>query len=248
MKPEDEPTRFSIIIPCYNAEPFLPGFLHALSSQSFSKWQAIFVDDGSTDQTETILRAFVKQEKRALYLKKKPEGQPAKTRNHAATHVKGEMVAFWDADDLFHGQILEALDKGVRLHGKGVLYTFRSFAFRSPEEIKGLEKKHYDHFRVKTESPMNILSRNTITTSGTAMSSELFLSNRMFSEDPELTMVEDYHFWLKLRERGMVLCRVREPLVFYRQHGAQLTHTKARFVSRLMALSADVKKWGQNII
>ena len=56
--------RVSVILPCWNAAPYLPRALQSLSAQTFSDFEIIAVDDGSTDQTPQILREWASREAR----------------------------------------------------------------------------------------------------------------------------------------------------------------------------------------
>ena len=89
----------SIIVPAYNAERFLSDMLESIISQSFTDFEVIVVNDGSTDKTGNILAYYETKDKRVRVISKSNEGV-SNARNTALMHAKGEYVYFADADDL----------------------------------------------------------------------------------------------------------------------------------------------------
>ena len=92
---------FTVIIPCYNAEASLEATLATLRNQSTQDWEAILVDDGSTDNTPALLREAACEEPRFRLLHQTNQG-PSKARNAALAFARGTYIAFLDADDLWH--------------------------------------------------------------------------------------------------------------------------------------------------
>lgn len=94
-------TRFSIIIPCYNAADTILETLRSLQVQTVTDWEAICVDDGSTDATTQIIAAVRDADPR-IVLAHNPRKGPSAARNHGVlTLAKGNIIAFCDADDLW---------------------------------------------------------------------------------------------------------------------------------------------------
>ena len=91
--------KVSIILPTYNRAAFLPQALESIRSQTFTDWELIVVDDGSTDETETIVRQWsIPQEIRYV---KQPNQGPSAARNAGLDLASGEYIAFFDSDDLW---------------------------------------------------------------------------------------------------------------------------------------------------
>lgn len=88
----------SIIVPIYNAAPYLPNCLDSLLRQTERDIQIILVDDGSTDGSYAIAHSFAAKDPRILLLQQSHAGQSA-ARNIGLQHAKGDYVAFVDADD-----------------------------------------------------------------------------------------------------------------------------------------------------
>lgn len=99
----------SIIIPTFNSSAFLKFTLESVVSQTYSNWECIIVDDGSTDDTAIITKRYqetdtrFKSYKRLTDLKK----GPSSARNLGVTKAKGDYLIFLDADDLLSTSCLE---------------------------------------------------------------------------------------------------------------------------------------------
>ena len=89
----------SIIVPVYNAEQYLLQCLDSIVSQSNSNWEAILVDDGSTDGSFQICKTFAENDKRFRVFHK-TNGGVSSARNYGINHARGEWITFVDADDL----------------------------------------------------------------------------------------------------------------------------------------------------
>ena len=91
----------SVIIPLYNKEMWIERTLFSVLNQSFTDWEAIIVDDGSTDQSVEVVKAFIlKNPGNWILIQNKNTGQ-CRTRNLGLSKAKGEYVAFLDADDIW---------------------------------------------------------------------------------------------------------------------------------------------------
>lgn len=104
--------RFSVIIPVYNVAPYLRACLESLRAQSFSDWEAIAVDDGSTDESGAILDEYARLDARIRVVHQKNSGVAA-ARNAALSCVRGAWIVYLDADDVYHPRALEVFAQGV---------------------------------------------------------------------------------------------------------------------------------------
>jgi glycosyltransferase involved in cell wall biosynthesis len=89
----------SIVLPTYNRVSFLPQAFEAICSQTFADWELIVVDDGSTDDTETVVRQLAKRIDRPVrYVRQENRGAYG-ARNTGLDLASGKFVAFYDSDD-----------------------------------------------------------------------------------------------------------------------------------------------------
>lgn len=88
----------SVIVPVYNAEKYLKTCLDSLISQTYTNFEVLCVDDGSTDHSLNILRFYEKKDNRIKVFTQKNAG-PAAARNKALQYATGDYISFVDADD-----------------------------------------------------------------------------------------------------------------------------------------------------
>jgi glycosyltransferase involved in cell wall biosynthesis len=101
-------TTISVICPVYNVALYLEECINSVINQSFSDWELILVDDGSTDNCDKICDEYVTKDTRISVIHKE-NGGVASARNLGMTHAKGEYVIFLDSDDLFKPNALRDL-------------------------------------------------------------------------------------------------------------------------------------------
>ena len=106
---------FSIIIPVYNVAPYLRECLDSVLAQTFTDWEAICVDDGSTDGSGAILDEYAAKDERFRLIHQKNAGVSV-ARNAGLDVAIGEFVAFVDADDLVGNDWLSSLRVAIAEH------------------------------------------------------------------------------------------------------------------------------------
>ncbi len=99
---------FSVIIPVYNVEKYLRACLDSMLNQSFSCWEAICVNDGSTDGSAVILKEYAARDKRFRVVEQSNAGLSV-ARNIGMKHASGDYVLFLDSDDWLETNALETL-------------------------------------------------------------------------------------------------------------------------------------------
>ncbi|MFN3969591.1 glycosyltransferase family 2 protein [Flavobacterium sp.] len=97
---------FSIVIPVFNKEKFVANTLKSVLSQTFSDYEIIIVNDGSTDNSEAVIKTFT--DERVQYFNKENEGV-AVARNFGIDKAKSDFFCFLDADDFWHPAFLETM-------------------------------------------------------------------------------------------------------------------------------------------
>lgn len=145
--------RVSIVIPVYNTSRFLEECLRSVLRQDFTDWQAILVDDGSTDDSGTICDQYAATDPRIEVLHQPNQGLSV-ARNNGLTRAQGEFVLFLDSDDFWLRQdtlttLLNAMDRHPECDfiGFNWVYYFsnekqrrwRDFGDYVPEVVSGEE-------------------------------------------------------------------------------------------------------------
>ena len=95
----------SIMMPVYNGLPYIKASLESLYRQSYSNWECIVVDDGSTDGTTQFLNSLTDKRIRVFRFKKN-KGRSA-ARQKALEEACGKYLAMLDADDIYHPEKLK---------------------------------------------------------------------------------------------------------------------------------------------
>src|SRR5882757_4082321 len=90
----------SVIMPAYNAEKYIAEAINSVKQQTYTAWELIVIDDGSTDNTAAIIKKYAGTDNRIMYTYQANGGQ-GKARNNGLKKATGEYVAFLDADDLW---------------------------------------------------------------------------------------------------------------------------------------------------
>lgn len=112
----------SIIMPSYNTANYISESINSVINQSYKNWELIVVDDCSTDNTDEVIKDFLK-DSRIKYLKNKENSGAAISRNKALRIAKGEWIAFLDSDDLWSHKKLEKQIKFMEQNNYNFSYT-----------------------------------------------------------------------------------------------------------------------------
>ncbi len=119
--------KFSIIIPVYNAEKYLEQCLDSALGQTLSDIEVICINDGSTDSSLSILRAYAQKDKRIFYLSQENQGLSC-ARNVALKRACGEYILFLDSDDYLQLDACEILYHQATRYSLDML-SYSAFAF-----------------------------------------------------------------------------------------------------------------------
>ena len=121
-----ENPKISVVVPAYNVEGYLGACLDSLAAQTFGDFEAVCVDDGSTDGTRAILDEYAARDRRFCVIGRENGGVSA-ARNTALDAARGEFVTFLDADDLFEPDALETIVAHLDYAGapEGVMFGAR---------------------------------------------------------------------------------------------------------------------------
>lgn len=129
--------RFSIIVPAYNAERYLDKALDSIAHQTFDDYEAVLVDDGSTDRTGAILDEFAAAHENAQVVHSQNNGLLL-ARRLGLAHAQGDYIVFLDADDRLRRNALERCDQELRTSNVDVVafrYTTHSNDWRPTDQL-----------------------------------------------------------------------------------------------------------------
>ena len=126
--------RFSIVVPVYNVGSYLSKCLDSILLQTYEDWEAICVDDGSTDGSGSVLDEYAARDGRFKVIHQKNGGEGA-ARNTALDSAQGTYVAFLDADDLLLPWALENACSALEAHPGAAFVKFDYVEFKSEKEL-----------------------------------------------------------------------------------------------------------------
>ncbi len=108
-----ESLEFSIIVPAYNVEKYIGSCIESILQQSFSDFELLIIDDGSTDETLAVIKQFAERDRRIQLFSKKNAGL-SHTRNYGIERATGKFLYFVDADDLLEKDALLHIETQIR--------------------------------------------------------------------------------------------------------------------------------------
>ncbi|MEP6260726.1 MAG: glycosyltransferase family 2 protein [Gillisia sp.] len=138
----------SIIIPTYNREDLIGETLNSVLSQTYTNWECIVVDDGSSDNTEGIIKAYIEKDCRIKYYYRPENCKKGASvcRNFGLEKSKGELIQFLDSDDLLAKNKLE---EQIKLYQPGSLslITCKWGGFEQSSDLNKRFKYKYHSYR-----------------------------------------------------------------------------------------------------
>lgn len=105
--------KVSIIVPVYNTAKYLPACIESILNQTYENLEIIFVDDGSTDDSNKILASYAKKDSRVKIINQKNSGQSA-ARNKGLKYATGDFISFIDSDDEIASTFISDLFSGFK--------------------------------------------------------------------------------------------------------------------------------------
>lgn len=127
----------SIIVPIYNAEKYIDRCIRSILQQTYSNWELLLVDDGSTDSSFRLCNSYATKDDRIRVLHKE-NGGVSSARNYGIYHSQGMWLTFIDIDDYVHDSFLEILLEGantVDLVVSGAYYINDRKSFLPPNRF-----------------------------------------------------------------------------------------------------------------
>ncbi len=211
----------SILVPIYNVGRYLPQCLESILSQTFTDWECILVDDGSTDSSGKICDEFASKDNRFRVLHVK-NGGVASARNIAVKAAEGKYIAFCDPDDWMDPECIATMYNLITTHDADIVQI-------------GFQREFVNHSRVKhlvdtltvynrEEALMELVKDSTV---------QSFLWNKMFRREvvsPDFPVghtFEDVYICVKWFNRIKKLVCDPSPLYHYRMRQGSILHASS---------------------
>ena len=220
----------SVIIPTYNRAKYLGESLDSVISQKLPvgwKMEVIVVDDGSTDNTDHIIKSYV--ERGIKYYKIKHSGSPAIARNYAIRRAKGSLIAFQDSDDKWADNKL--IKQRAIFEDESISLSYGNAEVMTETGKKTGKTIVSDKHLLNGAKFESLLKENVISTLTVIARKKCIVEVGGFDETKELIGVEDYELWLRiLSNNPNIFLPIQKTLAFYRRHDNNVSN-----VSTLLA-------------
>jgi glycosyltransferase involved in cell wall biosynthesis len=221
----------SIVVPTFNHASFLKTAIDSICAQTYSYWQAIVVNNFSTDDTIDIVAGF--NDDRIRLINFHNEGVIASSRNRGIHHATGEFVAFLDSDDLWYPDKLAACVSALR-HGNDLVCHGELWVEESTRSRKVL-------YGPRSRATYNkLLYRgNCISTSATVVRRSILVALNGFSERTDFVTAEDYDLWLRIAKLTQRIEFIPEVLGEFRRHSGNASNAVFRNTSAELSVIGD---------
>ncbi|MEB3181393.1 MAG: glycosyltransferase family A protein [Nostocaceae cyanobacterium] len=201
--------KVTVVIPTYNSMTYLPAAMETALSQTFTDFEVLVVNDGSTDGTVEWVSQLT--DPRVRMISQANQGL-AGARNTGVTNAQGDYIAFLDADDLWEATKLEkqvrCLDENPAV---GVVYTWTALADENGKPTGRLIASHAEGNVWRQLLEFNIVGSG----STPLIRKQCFESVGLFF--PDVSPSDDRDMWLRISQK-FSFAVVKEPLIYYRQH------------------------------
>ena len=226
----------SVILPTHNSAKWVQSSIRSVLSQSHTNLELIVIDDGSSDETITIVSKLADADDRLKFIALPTcSGGPATPRNQGIEIATGNYLAFIDSDDLWHPQKLELQLLAMKAHGLNFLSSQHSVFQSTPPETTKIKFTG----RVRRKNAKHLILKNWVVTSSAIVKKSLLRDTR-FNQKAEYNRIEDYLLWLDLHQDPSITSGVlMSPLVLYRLRSDSLSASKSVMARKIFFLLSN---------
>lgn len=207
----------SIIMSVYNTEKYVEQAIQSILDQTHTNLEFIIIDDGSTDRSDEIMRAYT--DPRIVYAPNEGNKKIVYSFNKGLDLAKGDYIVFLGSDDY---SIPERLAKQVAFLQQNKEVGFVGSDVRFVNMRGEYSDNQISYHATPFEVEVIMLFKNFFCASAVMFKREAIGDLRF---DPEFPVAEDYDLYLRIFERGWKPANIQEPLTIYRIHDFNITYT-----------------------
>lgn len=223
----------SAVLPVYNGEAYVREAVESILAQTFTDFELIVINDGSTDGSGVILQELAARDPR-IVLVERANGGLVSALNEGIERARAELIARMDADDVAMPERFALQHARMEAEpGLGLLGSFIRIMDKTGRIIR------QGDYPVSTAETARFLERGCPVAHPTVMMRrEAVLKaggyRKLFSH------CEDYDLWLRISELGYGIANLPQPLLNYRMHGANVSavHREVQELGTMIALLA----------
>jgi O-antigen biosynthesis protein len=186
----------SVLIPTYNHAKYVSATIESILAQTYTNWEAVIVNDGSTDATHITLSRFAAQDRR-IRVFHKANGGTASALNMAIKHARGRWICWLSSDDLFEQDALAIFARAIEEHPE---YQFFHSHFYALEEDTGEKVAVSPHRHMHIPNPLHqviaFFVSNYVHGISIAVERQIILKAGSFDET--LKYAQDVDMWMRI--------------------------------------------------
>ena len=214
----DSKPLFSIIVPSYNQAEYLPDALDSIINQTYGNWEAIVVNDGSTDQTPEIAGCYEAMDPR-IKLINKENGGVASALNEGIKNAAGQWICWLSSDDMFEPDKLEIHVQAFKRHPEIRFFHTNYYIFDEEKREKCILKDDPGNHVAPVEfQVLHYFDRNCANGISIAVQREVFDHVGLFNE--KYRYGQDFDMWLRICYKFRA-CHIDRKTVVTRWHAQQ---------------------------
>ena len=203
--------KVSVVLPTYNEEAYIVRALKSLRNQTYSDIEVIIIDDGSTDETVSLITEF--DDPRIKLIQRESDTGITSALNRGIKEAKGEYVARQDADDWSHP---ERLQRQVEfLNSNSDIGMVGTGAYLVDIDGDRMAKRHV----LENPDVSDLIEHNEFIHGSVMFRPDVVID--MGGYDERFMTAEDYDLWLRLADQYSV-ANIDKPLYHFRQHGESI--------------------------
>lgn len=213
----------SIIIPTYNRAHLIGETLDSVIAQTYTNWECIVVDDGSTDNTNEVLKKYCEKDSRIQY-HNRPEGHLSGgngARNYGFKLSKGEYINWFDSDDLMHKDKLKLQIDILENNEKDCFNATNCFLFsnsiKNNLKLRSKKLESVDFF-------IDFLSQEIVFLTSSVVFRKSFLLSLVFRFNEKLKAAQEWEFFSKILTLSPKFSCLDKPLSFNRLHDNSISN------------------------
>lgn len=213
----------SIIIPCYNTEKYIAETIESVFNQTYTNWELIIVNDGSTDSSRQIIELFKNKEQRIRVIDKLNSGV-SDTRNKGLEIAQGELITFIDADDVWHNDNLEKKVPFLSSTNVDVVYSYCQIL---DEHSNPTDKILKGKNNLKIEDFLSLKANYNTAPTGVVFKKQVL--EKIKGYDINLSNNADQDILIQALAKGFKIDIIHEALWDYRVHEENMSKNIAVF-------------------
>ena len=216
----------SVIVPVYNAEPYLPRCLDSILEQTFTDFELLLIDDGSQDKGGAICDAYAQKDNR-IHVFHQPNAGVSYARNTGLDHACGQYVVFVDSDDYVTNDMCELLYKKACRYKADIVYAnhFKDANGKISAPVESVSQDIiYSNQKEIEEFALNMIANDPAEVSDTpievsvwaaAFKRELIEKNRIRFVSERILISEDVVFNIEIYKAAKTIVICPEAVYYY---------------------------------